>query len=118
MENFNNNFYKSNTSYTREIAEKLMIENGYTDFQFKGCSFANGASFYFDVNGQEVRVSDHTLTGKRAFDVIQISFVKKSVFSAKKTETNDVSEFSKRLYAQMLAKGAITEEEYLAKIAG
>lgn len=73
---FNNNFFQNNVKYTREQAEQKMIENGYTDFQFTGCSFSNGSSFYFSIpNGDEVRVSDHRLTGKRAFSTIQILFV-------------------------------------------
>lgn len=74
--NFNNSFYTPNTKYTREMAEKVMRENGYNDFQFKSSSFSNGASFYFDVNGMEVRVSDHPLTGNRAFNTVQLSLVK------------------------------------------
>jgi len=76
MKNFNPSFYKPNRSYTREIAEQRLISLGYKGFQFKGCSFSNGASFYFESeDGREIRVSDHPLTGKRAFDVIQVDIV-------------------------------------------
>lgn len=76
MKTFNTNFYKPNRSYTREIAEQRLISLGYKNFHFKGCSFSNGASFYFESeDGKEIRVSDHPLTGKRAFDVIQVYIV-------------------------------------------
>lgn len=79
---FNNSFYTANTKYTREMAEQVMRENGYNDFQFKSSSFSNGASFYFDVDGKEVRVSDHPLTGNRAFETIQLSLVKVQVMAS------------------------------------
>jgi hypothetical protein len=76
MKNFNPNFYKSNMSYTREFAEQRLISLGYKNFHFKGCSFSNGASFYFESeDGREIRVSDHPLTGRRSFDVIQVDIV-------------------------------------------
>ena len=76
MSNFNSNFYTSNTSYTREMAEARMIEKGYSNFSFLGSSFSNGASFYFELqDGRKVRVSDHKLTGNRAFNTIQIYIV-------------------------------------------
>ena len=118
MSNFNNKFYSPNTSYTREDAEKVMKENGYTDFQFKSCSFSNGASFYFDVNGKEIRVSDHPLTGKRAFNTIQLSLLKKSVIKANIKKEEGVSDMMKRVYKAMLDKGAITLEVYNEKIKG
>lgn len=118
---FNPNFYQSNMKYTREDAERVMRENGYTSFHFKGCSYSNGASFYFDVEGldKEVRVSDHPLTGRRAFDVIELSFVKRGVGLPKvnkKKETSGVSPFMKRVYDAMLKKGHLTIEEYNKKI--
>lgn len=70
---FNKNFYKPNFNYTREMAEQRLISLGYKDFIFKGCSYTFGASFYFYLeDGREIRVSDHPLTGKRAFEVIDI----------------------------------------------
>lgn len=83
---FNKSFYRSNFSYTREDAENKLRSLGYNNFTFKGCSYSNGASFYFDVEGldKEVRVSDHPLTGRRAFDVIEISLVTIKKLSIKK----------------------------------
>jgi hypothetical protein len=76
MTRFNQNFHQSNRNYTKEMAEEKMLQAGYSEFQFTGCSYANGASFYFTTScGKEVRVSDHPLTGKRAFNFIQISLV-------------------------------------------
>lgn len=119
MKTFNNDFYQNNAKYTREQAESKMIENGYSNFHFKGCSFSNGSSFYFDVDGKEVRVSDHILTGKRAFDTIQISFVEvKTLKTNIVKKTGGISELMKAVYATMLKKGVISEQEYLIKIAG
>lgn len=70
---FKPNFYQPNFSYTREMAEQRLLDLGYKDFVFKGCSYTNGASFYFyHKDGREIRVSDHPLTGRRAFEVIDI----------------------------------------------
>ncbi len=74
--NFNKDFFQPNRTNTREIAEARLIELGYSNFQYTGCSYANGSSFYFtSENGQEIRVSDHRLTGKRALEIIDISIV-------------------------------------------
>ena len=74
--NFNSNFYQSNSSFTKEMADAKMIASGYASFQFTGSSYSNGASFYYELeNGKKVRVSDHPLTGKREIDMIQISLV-------------------------------------------
>jgi hypothetical protein len=76
MTTFNNNFYTPTTSYTREMAEMRLTSLGYKDFSFKSSCYTNGASFYFEgEEGQEIRVSDHPLTGKRAFNTIQVSIV-------------------------------------------
>lgn len=84
MTTFNQNFFQANRNYTREMAETKLIEKGYLIFSFDGCSFENGASFYFTLdNGKKVRVSDHELTGKRAFDTIQIRFVEPKIFESK-----------------------------------
>jgi len=73
MNKFNKNFYQPNRSYTREFAEQRLNSLGYKNFSFKSVSYTNGASFYFEgENGEELRVSDHRLTGDRAFNVIQI----------------------------------------------
>lgn len=73
-EMFNDNFFTP-TNYTRANAEAKMIEKGYSDFTFTGSSHTNGSSFYFELSdGRKVRVSDHDLTGKRAFEYIQINF--------------------------------------------
>jgi hypothetical protein len=71
--NFNSNFYASNRTYTRQDAEERLIEKGIKEFAFTGQSYSNGASFYFEMNnGVKVRVSDHPLTGNRAFEYVQI----------------------------------------------
>ena len=71
--NFNSNFYKSNTEATKEQAIARLKEEGYNNFYFTGMSRTNGASFYFKLeDGQEARVSDHPLTGRRAFETIQV----------------------------------------------
>jgi hypothetical protein len=83
--NFNSNFYASNRTYTRQDAEERLIEKGIKEFAFTGQSYSNGASFYFEMNnGVKVRVSDHPLTGNRAFDYVQISLIKISKLSIKK----------------------------------
>ena len=75
---FNRNFYQSNNSATREMAENRLMKKGYKNFQFNSVSRTNGASFYFTgENGEELRVSDHPLTGSRAFNVIQIDLYEK-----------------------------------------
>ena len=117
---FNHNFYRPNMKYTREDAERVMRENGYTSFHFKGCSYSNGASFYFDVEGldKEVRVSDHPLTGRRAFYVIELSLVKRGVILPKNNDkpADGVSPFMRRVYDAMLKKGHLTIDEYNKKI--
>lgn len=76
MANFNKNFFHPKTEYTREMAEDRLSEKGFTGFRFTGCSYSNGASFYFEgANGQKIRVSDHRLTGRRALGVIQVDLV-------------------------------------------
>jgi hypothetical protein len=78
---FNSNFYQTNTSATREQAEARLKKLGYKNFTFNSCSRSNGASFYFTLeNGEQVRVSDHPLTGNRAFDVIQVSLYEIKTF--------------------------------------
>lgn len=99
---FNNSFYTADRNYTREMAEQVMRDNGYNDFQFKSASFSNGASFYFDVDGREVRVSDHPLTGNRAFETVQLSLVKVQVM---------VSPLDVR---KQYLDGEITKKEYRA----
>jgi hypothetical protein len=100
---FNKNFFASNRSYTLEMAENIMFENGYSNFQFKGSSFTNGASFYFTCNDKEIRVSDHTLTGKRAFNVTQLSFAKPSIFEVK-ANLSASDDFKARIAAAIAAK--------------
>ena len=74
--NFNADFYRPNRSYTREDAEGRLISKGVKNFSFTGVSYSNGTSFYFELNnGTKIRVSDHPLTGERAFDYVQISIV-------------------------------------------
>ncbi len=103
MNKFNPNFYQPNRSYTREIAEQRLLSLGFKNFQFKGCSFSNGASFYFEnEEGREIRVSDHPLTGKRAFDIIQVNIEEPKVLT---------NPFKVR---EMYVKGEISKAEYKA----
>jgi hypothetical protein len=84
---FNKDFFTSNTKYTREIAEARLIELGYSNFTFKNSCYTNGASFYFTSSeGKEIRVSDHSLTGKRAFTTIQVDIVEKKNISIAKIQ--------------------------------
>ena len=72
-------------------------------FTFKSASYANGASFYFESeDGKEIRVSDHPLTCKRAFDVIQVDIVPVKTLP---------TPFKVR---EMYVKGEISEAEYKA----
>lgn len=76
MTTFNNDFYTPNRGYTRNDAENRLIAKGIKNFTFTGESYSNGASFYFELeSGRKIRVSDHRLTGNRAFDYIQIDIV-------------------------------------------
>jgi len=93
--NFNSNFYEPNFKYTKEDAEKRLLDLGYDNFQFKGMSYTNGCSFYFTTSkGEEIRVSDHQLTGKRAFEVIQVRIeeVKTIGIIRKKESSNDLKD--------------------------
>ena len=77
-------FIAAKIEATIKDAEKVMTENGFTDFTFTGASYTNGASFYFTLfDNRKVRVSDHPLTGNRAFDVIQLSLFKVKEFTSK-----------------------------------
>ena len=77
-------FIAATIKATIKDAEKVMTENGFTDFTFTGASYTNGASFYFTLcDNRKVRVSDHPLTGNRAFDVIQLSLFKVKEFTSK-----------------------------------
>lgn len=103
MNTFNPKFYQPNRSYTREIAEQRLISLGFSNFTFKSASYANGASFYFESkDGQQIRVSDHRLTGKRAFDVIQVDIEEPKALP---------SPFKVR---EMYVKGEISKAEYKA----
>lgn len=85
MKKFNPNFYRPNRNYTKEMAEARLKDLGYKNFTFKSVSYANGASFYFESeDGKEIRVSDHPLTGKRAFGTIQIDIVPRKTFQVKR----------------------------------
>src|SRR5690554_3145772 len=103
MKKFNSNFYKPNMSYTREDAEQRLKSLGFKNFQFKGLSYSNGASFYFESEeGREITVSDHPLTGRRAFETIQVYIVPvKTLPSPLKTR-------------EMYIKGEISKAEYKA----
>jgi hypothetical protein len=82
---FNSNFYQPNRNATVEQAIARLNKLGYKNFQFKSSSYSNGASFYFESeSGEEIRVSDHILTGNRAFDTIQVSLYEIKEFPFKK----------------------------------
>lgn len=103
MSTFNSNFYQSNRNYTKEMAEARLVDLGYKNFTFKSVSYTNGASFYFESkDGEEIRVSDHPLTGKRALDIIQVAIVPIKVLP---------SPFKVR---EMYVKGEISKLEYKA----
>ncbi len=85
MNTFNKNFFQSNRSYTRQMAEDKLKSLGMIVISFNSCSYEHGASFYFNCENcdKEVRVSDHDLTGKRAFEYKQISFIEKKFMEFK-----------------------------------
>ena len=68
---FNSNFYKPNREYTKETAESVMESKGIKE------------------DGTEYRVSDHHLTGRRAFDIVQFWFNEPKVFSMKKVKIGE-----------------------------
>jgi len=87
---FNSNFFQADRSYTREIAEAILVKKGFKNFTFKSSSFSNGASFYFESeNGKEIRVSDHCLTGRRAFETIQVDLVERKTLQAKPVQKSN-----------------------------
>lgn len=85
MSNFNKAFFQPNRSYTRQMAEDKLISLGFTGLSFNGCSYENGASFYFTAENceKEIRVSDHSLTGRRAFEYKQVNFVEPKMMEYK-----------------------------------
>jgi hypothetical protein len=104
MLNFNSNFYQPNFKYTREIAEQRLISLGYKNFSFVSASYTNGASFYFtSEEGKEIRVSDHPLTGKRAFETIDVAIVEIKVMESplKLRERYLSQEITKKEYKQI-----------------
>lgn len=106
---FNDTFYRPNTIATLEQAEQRMKEEGYSTFHFKGVSRSNGVSFYFEIEGgQEVRVSDHPLTGRRAFDVIQVPLYKIIKMS-------DIPEYKERM-AKLKKKREKESAEFKARL--
>lgn len=108
---FNSSFYQSNRNYTREIAEQRLISLGYKNFSFKSCSFSNGASFYFtSEGGQEIRVSDHKLTGKRAFNTIDVSIVEIKTLKVEVKKDDNKNKIT--FYKSLLKKGKISQETF------
>lgn len=85
MNTFNKNFFQSNRSYTRQMAEDKLKSLGLVIKSFNGCSYEHGASFYFTCENceKEVRVSDHDLTGKRTASYKQVSFLEKKFLEYK-----------------------------------
>ena len=109
MATFNSNFYQSNRNYTRELAEQRLASLGFNNFSFKSISYSNGFSCYFtDSDGKEIRVSDHPLTGKRAFDTIQISIVEIKTLKLELKKEDNSKKIS--FYKSLLKKGKISEE--------
>lgn len=107
MATFNNNFYKSNRNYTREMAEARLVELGYSNFEFKASSFTNGASFYFtSEDNKTIRVSDHILTGSRAFETIQVSFEEMKTFKAEIKKESNVFVLTPEMIAAAKARKA------------
>ena len=112
MANFNKNFYQPKTEYTREMAEARLTEKGFSGFRFTGCSYSNGASFYFEgVNGEKIRVSDHRLTGRRALGIIQVDLVEagslsidQAVLKKREAEIEVFRAETERLIARIIAK--------------
>lgn len=112
MANFNKNFYQPKTEYTREMAEARLVEKGLKGFRFTGCSYSNGASFYFEgVNGEKIRVSDHRLTGRRALGVIQVDLVEagslsvdQAVLKKREAEIEAFRTETERLIARIIAQ--------------
>lgn len=103
--NFNKSSYQPNLKATREQAEQRLISLGYKNFSFKSCSFSNGASFYFEgENGEEIRVSDHFLTGRRAFTTIQVSLYEVKFLEPKVKKSTSTSTFT--LTPEMIAEAA------------
>lgn len=99
---FNKSFYQPNTSATKEMAEERLLSLGYKNFSFKNSSFSNGASFYFEgEDGKEIRVSDHPLTGKRAFLTVQVSLTE--------MKPKPITPLTAR---KMYASGEISKKEY------
>lgn len=97
MTNFNHKAFKPNVEATLEMAERRLIDNGYKNFTFKSVSRTNGVSFYFlSENGEEIRVSDHFLTGRRAFTTIQVSLFELKKLKAIKKQQID-SDLDKRI---------------------
>lgn len=112
---FNANAYKPNRNYTREIAEQKLISLGYKNFHFKSVSYINGASFYFESeDGKELRVSDHILTGKRAFNTVQIDLVERGAFTisdeAKAKREKEAADFQKRLQEMISKRNSKTNQ--------
>lgn len=104
MKTFNSNLYQPNTTATRAQAEKRLIELGYSNFTFRSLSRSNGASFYFEgENGEEIRVSDHPLTGRRAFYTIQVDLYEIKTMTVKKGSED--LDFKARLEDQMKKLG-------------
>lgn len=86
---FNEDFFKPNNTATLQQAEEKLKSLGFKNFQFKSVSRTNGVSFYFvSESGQEIRVSDHPLTGKRAHNTIDIPLFDRKKISPTKKETS------------------------------
>lgn len=81
---FNPNFYQPNRTATVEQAVLVLESKGIKNATFKGMSISHGASFYFDFNGREIRVSDHRKTSY--YDGIQIDLYPVKLLSINKNK--------------------------------
>lgn len=106
------NFKKFEIQATKEQAEQRLISLCYKNFHFKGMSTTNGASFYFeDENGKEIRVSDHPLTGKRAFTTIDISLFEGKKLGVKKAQEQPKFVLTPEIIAKAAARKAKMQEK-------
>ena len=110
MATFNKNFYTPNTEATIEQAMDRLNELGYSNYTYKSMSRANGASFYFNLeDGKEIRVSDHRLTGNRAFDIIQVDLYEIKTVTTSKTKVVERKGFV--LTDEMIERARLRKEE-------
>lgn len=109
MSKFNPNFFRPNTEATVEQATQRLIDLGYSNFHYKSMSRSNVASFYFtSENGEEIRVSDHRLTGNRAFNTIQVDLYEVKTSDSSIRRKRETPKFE--LTAEMIEKARLRKE--------